>query len=524
MTTVHSSPDPSPSFGARPYLHQPPAGSGAPVISPSRQIVRKADPSLSFQVSAPGMRSFDVIVATDPSLFDPANAHRRTARNFRSSRQDFQGEPIEIETGFYMLPRAFIRDLAMLEPRPARLYYLAVAYADAEGAAARYSVAPERMATAAPYVSLAAALATASLGKTLGIPVERLGAVSADGRVMRARSGTGPEFLPTEIGGLPLAGRAETSVRRPARRPQVRQPQNDQAQHRQPPNGAAVVTPRQPATPPAAATPNGGTAAGPQNGIVQPAPSAYPAPPPAAQPDPAATNGEVKAAVNGEENGQTPFVDEDYAYGAAGGEEPGGGFRDLDAGTPMPAFDYDDGFGAMPATFAATPETSQPEPPAKERPEPRPAQTEPIPPLDPAPDRPDSGGGEAPAPAGDDGWKFELAQRLATAGIGGRFDALNLDGAFRGRFGQGDPHYRRAHEGLRFGFYQASQDGGELGELLAAMRGAAPDAFAEIFGPAADLLIETLQAEGPSSLEMPEGRSARVQPVEGADLWEEPWV
>ncbi len=82
-----------------------PAPASGVTISPSHPQLRRADPSLSFQVTAPGARGFDVIVATDPALFDPANAHRRTPKNFRSSRQDFQGEPIEIETGFYMLPR-----------------------------------------------------------------------------------------------------------------------------------------------------------------------------------------------------------------------------------------------------------------------------------------------------------------------------------------------------------------------------------------------------------------------------------
>lgn len=37
-------------------------------------------------------------------------------------------------------------------------------------------------------------------------------------------------------------------------------------------------------------------------------------------------------------------------------------------------------------------------------------------------------------------------------------------------------------------------------------------------------MLQVTNAEGPSSLEAPGGRSARLQPVDGQDLWEEPWV
>jgi hypothetical protein len=174
-------------------------------VSPSRAEIRRADPSLSFRVIAPGAWSFDLIVATVPALFDPANAHRRTPKNFRSSRQDFQGTAIEIETGFYLLPRAFLRDMVSVEPRPTRLYYVAVAYDDAEAWQGRYSVPPEAMATSAPHVTVAADLVAANLSKVLGVAVERLGAVNAAGRVMMAQPN--PRALPDIIGGLPVIRR-----------------------------------------------------------------------------------------------------------------------------------------------------------------------------------------------------------------------------------------------------------------------------------------------------------------------------
>jgi hypothetical protein len=48
--------------------------------------------------------------------------------------------------------------------------------------------------------------------------------------------------------------------------------------------------------------------------------------------------------------------------------------------------------------------------------------------------------------------------------------------------------------------------------------------FARIFGEHADELVAVTNAVGPPSSESPDGRSARLQPVGGADLWDEPWL
>lgn len=78
----------------------------------------------------------------------------------------------------------------------------------------------------------------------------------------------------------------------------------------------------------------------------------------------------------------------------------------------------------------------------------------------------------------------------------GKADSLNrnLDGA-----------------GLSFGILQWNQHAGNLGVVLHAMQRADPTAFARIFGPAwAALLAVT-------------GRGS-LEPVDGAVLWQEPWV
>ena len=80
-------PSPRPAFRPSPRAFA--AAAAQVTVSPSRTEVRRADPSLSFRVVAPGARGFDVIVTTEPALFDPATrtgGRRRTsARRGRTS-------------------------------------------------------------------------------------------------------------------------------------------------------------------------------------------------------------------------------------------------------------------------------------------------------------------------------------------------------------------------------------------------------------------------------------------------------
>ncbi|MGL4321623.1 MAG: hypothetical protein ACRCS3_12230, partial [Paracoccaceae bacterium] len=210
-----------------------------------------------------------------------------------------------------------------------------------------------------------------------------------------------------------------------------------------------------------------------------------------------------------------PFMDEDYGTAIT---PTRGGWLDVDhAAQPRSGgVDYDDGFDAP--QDSQPPSTTLTQPPAQS---PRT-----IPPLDPVPAMADAGMARPPAdapsiavPATDDAL---LAQVIAD-GAGGRYDAMNLDGGFRGRLGVTSPYYQRAHDGLRLGPHQAMQDSGELGELLGLMQRADPATFAGIFGQA-DALMAMVTAQGPSGLDVPGGRGPRVQPLEGADLWQDPWI
>jgi hypothetical protein len=470
-----------------------PQAAGSVTISPSRNEVRRADPALSFQVSAPGTCAFDVIVATDASLFDPANVHRRTPKNFRSSRQDFQGEAIETEVGFYLLPRAFLRDVVSVEPKPTRLYYIAVAYDDPSAREGRYSVPVEAMATSAPFVSIASDLAAANLSKVLGVAIDRLGTVSASGRVMAVATDFRRMHLPESIGGLPLD----------------RRPHSAAPTHSLPALGSNR---------PAAPLLNGGASYAPKSHSARMA--ARPAQngsvvrhalPPRA---PAAAQSTMTRASRS----ASGFVDDDYACDESFRKPAAAGYRDLDVGLSG-RLAYDDGFDED-ATDTAAPADA------------------PIPPLDPVPGpmKPaNNGATQAPngtprpaqkpmTPSADISEEDLLVQAILDEGMSGRYEALSLDGGFRGRFSATDPYYQRAHDGLRLGPHQAMQDTGELGELLALMEAADHAGFAEIFGPDAQALLDVTNAEGPSGLDQPGGRGTRVQPVGGKDLWEDPWV
>ena len=92
------------------------------------------------------------------------------------------------------------------------------------------------------------------------------------------------------------------------------------------------------------------------------------------------------------------------------------------------------------------------------------------------------------------------------------YAAVNADGEFN------DPThaaYQRTHHGLEWGFVLASQRSGALGRVLEACQRRDPTRFRETFGPASAELLGVTSAATPDE---------RLRPVEGALLWQEPWV
>jgi hypothetical protein len=121
--------------------------------------------------------------------------------------------------------------------------------------------------------------------------------------------------------------------------------------------------------------------------------------------------------------------------------------------------------------------------------------------------------------------KRSVIELIAGAESGSdRYAAVNADGEFRGRFGPDHPAYHHHHIGLSYGIVQFTQESGNLGRLLVMMRDRDEPTFRKVFGDHADELVTVTTAAGPSASQSPDGRSARTEPVDGRDLWEEPWL
>jgi hypothetical protein len=106
---------------------------------------------------------------------------------------------------------------------------------------------------------------------------------------------------------------------------------------------------------------------------------------------------------------------------------------------------------------------------------------------------------------------------------GQAYAAINADGEYEGVFGHEHPAFHKWHVGLSYGLVQFTQDSGSLGRLLTAMRDRDAAQFRTVFGSDADELIRVTNLAGPSSSQVPGGRSVRVQPIGGTDLWLAPW-
>lgn len=109
--------------------------------------------------------------------------------------------------------------------------------------------------------------------------------------------------------------------------------------------------------------------------------------------------------------------------------------------------------------------------------------------------------------------KFAIVDVVARAESGGaRYAAINADTEFN------DPQHRafhRFHIGLSWGLVQFTQRSGALGRVLTACQRRDAGEFSRIFGSDADELIRVTTAGT---------EEARVAPVAGTNLWEEPWL
>jgi Glycosyl hydrolase family 46 len=95
-----------------------------------------------------------------------------------------------------------------------------------------------------------------------------------------------------------------------------------------------------------------------------------------------------------------------------------------------------------------------------------------------------------------------------------RFVAVNPDGEFHD---PAHPFYHRVHVGLSWGLIQFTQRSGSLGKVLALCYQRDPALFARVFGASEQKLRELTGST--KRLD-----DARIAPLDGANLWEEPWL
>jgi hypothetical protein len=505
----------APVAGAMPAAGPPPAA-GAPEIVPSRRRVDDRFPTLGFVIRTGGRPLFEVLLATDRSLFAPANAARRTAQTFYASRQDGGLTQAQGRESVYLVPPAVLRAFAQGSPRPAAIFYAVAAY-DSPTAAPVFSPPAETLHVAAPSVELSPDFKAATL--VLGVPLEKLQTVGGHAPAPGAADPDAGVELDDED--VPVPALAWQSATEPPVLDDVDGAEDD---------GAEIAA--------AAALEAAEGFADAAHAL-----DAY---------DDAFALDAWEAAAAGEDEAGDEGDDEVAAEAgwSFADDEPGeeeDGAPASAAGEPL---DYDDGFESGQSEswqadelgegrWAAAQESDWPQ-----------GMSEP-PPLESDEDEEgyatesaydlgyddgvaamdaDSGAlAYEPLDAGaldrrlDDETKKRILQRLGQMFESSRgFSGIAADIEFRDL--RSHPAYQRWHVGLSYGFIQFTQDSGLLGRVLRRMQARKPDVFREVFGPHADELVRVTNLPGPSSSQVPGGRSARVQPIGGADLWEEPWV
>jgi hypothetical protein len=442
-------------------------------ISPSRRRIDPVSPSLAFTIDTGGLPFCEVLLALDAALFLGERGGDRTSANFHSSRESAKLIRAAGGVGLYVVPARVLQTFLAAAAPYRSIYFTAIAYATESAEAPRFEHPPELLAQRAQSIPLPLTKAAGAQMMPTAMGIRVRGALTAPEE---------PAARPPRAPSMGQSAMRHEDARIVRRRAPTHRSQVDDLDYRD--GGTAPPVVRRSAA----------SALDYDDGVESPASMSERAP------------------IEYDDGVEAPRAPSAFAAAFPGnGARAGYGDDDLEAAaaplartkaSPPPsgaswdaafdALDEDEGLATPPLTERS------PSPPAG------------------VPATPMQLSAEV---------KRHIVETVAALDTGAaRYDALNLDGEFRGRFGQNDPHYQRAHAGLGFGIGPFGQDNGTLGQLLEAMRTRDPAEFAAIFGPAADELVRVTTAPGPRSTASPEGRSARVQPVESNDLWEEPWI
>jgi hypothetical protein len=446
-----------------------------PRIQANRRHIDDRFPSLGFTVDTGGHAFFEVLLATDSSLFAAANAAKRSDATFYTSRRDGGLLPASQAAHPFLVPSAVIRGFAAAVPRPSALFYTLIGYDGSDGSGPAFAHDPARLATSAPAVSIARDFTGNTLATVLSVSVHKLQRLGSAFRAPAALNGSADAASGEDGYGMPPPAIA-ASVPTPYRASEPRPPSIGPQSRPYPPDY--------------------GSAAGYQLAVL-PGPEARP-------PQSTRRSTTLDPLLPGQDGTRQARV---FGTESAIGQSQS---TDFAADEPEPDYFADDEDERDYRTDLSLGALGEPEHGVGLNGHPRRYQS-----LD---DQVAVDG----RPIGIDD-KMRIVDHIAPFESSGDYGAINPDGEFAGRFGTNHPAYGRYHVGLSYGIIQFTQDSGALGQLLVMMRDRDGAEFARCFGPDADRLIEVTTATGPSSSESPDGRSARVQPVAGADLWVEPW-
>ena len=500
-----------------------PAAQRLPRITPSHGVLDRRHSDLSFAIDTGGRPMFRVLVARDPALFAAEQASARRTDNFHDSAaqglQPYDGPPC-----FYMLPRSVLKALL---PAP-RLYYTLVAYEDREGTRPVYAQPPATLAGNAPSVAVAADFNVGSLGLMFGTPLERLAGLAglhASLGWAQAADEMGEDLgadTPAIVG---LADEAEDPGEEASEARYVHGYSHGYARAAEYEVGEDLDL---------AARVDGdadGDADGEDFGL--------------------ALSRQVDA-YQSEGPNRTPVQQDDatqaYAVGAVDAYDDGYSGAATATATAVNGSGSSSGsdYGSQhhPSAYAAEHEDSAnpqreavPEMLPDEEAQPQGAAQGEDPDaanaveIEGAASAYGYGGDAAPAaealrqPLDVAACKAILARIMPFESGADGFARVEPDGEFAGRYGSAHPAYGRWHLGLTYGAFPFVQEQGTLGALLAMMQLRDATAFERYFGRAADILVRmTGNSEGPHAWESADGLSPRLQPLDGAPLWQEPWL
>jgi hypothetical protein len=493
-------------------------------ITPCHGLVSDRFPVASFVVQVPPERLFEIACATDPSLFHAEQRHRRTQNNFFTTRaKGLLRAPGGQAT--YLLPPEQLRRFAGMR----RLYYAVGSYTGPRGENPSFTTPLE-----APQATPSIQISPDFTGKSLDRSRLRGRAAEAD-----ARYGAAP---PTLTWGGDLAARNQVNQQAYgavaayndghspelwAQRPEPRgqeafggQTARDGAideplgyedapgMARQGRSGDSVQFGSSSAS--ASSSYDGsvrretrfesslhhesyGGATGARAATSTQSRSA-PAPRKAPSPQPRAAFGRVGAGRGGE----PPGFEDAPALARSGHALSRTRYGE---GTPMPDMPAAPPVPTPPPLLQAVPGRDD----SYDEDEPEEAEL-------PA-DLPDAG---VSAPSGVPltiPEKFKIVLVVANAESGAElYSAINPDGEYND---PRHPAYQRYHIGLSWGIIQFTQRGGALGSVLQACQERDADRFRAVFGDATDELLSVVTAPT---------EDARVQPVAGSFLWQEPWL